>query len=87
MGYKKEEKQKSLCLRKDFRKTLKNIEGKILLILFISMLVLLGEVSPRIANFILMIDIETMTLVVKTILYITAISGVLITLKSQMKGE
>ena len=87
MAYKKEEKQKSLCLKKDFKKIVKEIEGKILLVLFIAMLILLGEVSPRIAQFILMIEIEDMILIVKTILYITAIGGVLTTLKQQMKGE
>lgn len=87
MAYKKEDKQKSLCLKKDFKNKVKEIEGKILLVLFIAMLILLGEVSPRIAQFILMIELEDMILIVKTILYITSILGVLSTIKQQMKGE
>lgn len=86
MGLKKEEKQKSLCLKKDFKNKVKEIEGKILLVLFIAMLILLGEVSPRIAQYILMIELEDMVLIVKTILYTTSIAGVLVSLK-QMKGE
>ena len=87
MGLRKEEKQKDLCLKKGFKRTLKKIEGKILLTLFIAMLILLGEVSPRIAQFILMIELEDMILIVKSILYITSILGVLSTIKQQMKGE
>lgn len=87
MAYKKEDKQKSLCLKKDFKNKVKEIEGKILLVLFIAMLILLGEVSSRIAQFILMIELEDMILIVKTILYITSILGVLSTIKQQMKGE
>lgn len=87
MVYKKEEMQKKKCLKKDFKKRIKEIEGKILLVLFIAMLILLGEVSPRIAQFILMIELEDMILIVKTILYITSILGVLSTIKQQMKGE
>lgn len=86
MGLRKEEKQKSLCLKKDFKSKVKELEGKILLVLFIGMLILLGEVSPRIAQFILMIELEDMVLLVKTILYTTSIAGVLVSLK-QMKGE
>ena len=86
MGLRKEEKQKSLCLKKDFKNKIKEIEGKIILVLFIAMLILLGEVSPRIAQFILMIELEDMVLIVKTILYTTSIAGVLVSLK-QMKGE
>ena len=86
MGLRKDVKQKSLCLKKDFKNKIKEIEGKILLVLFIAMLILLGEVSPRIAQFILMIELEDMVLIVKTILYTTSIAGVLVSLK-QMKGE
>jgi hypothetical protein len=74
-------------LKKDFKSKVKELEGKILLVLFIAMLILLGEVSPRIAQFILMIELEDMILIVKTILYITSILGVLSTIKQQMKGE
>ena len=87
MGLRKEEKQKSLCLMKDFKMKAKELEGKILLVLFIAMLILLGEVSPRIAQFILMIELEDMILIVKSILYITSILGVLSTIKQQMKGD
>ena len=86
MGLRKDVKQKSLCLKKDFKNKVKELEGKILLVLFIVMLILLGEVSPRIAQFILMIELEDMVLIVKTILYTTSIAGVLVSLK-QMKGE
>lgn len=86
MGLRKDVKQKSLCLKKDFKNKVKELEGKILLVLFIAMLILLGEVSPRIAQFILMIELEDMVLIVKTILYTTSIAGVLVSLK-QMKGE
>ena len=86
MGLRKDVKQKSLCLKKEFKNKVKEIEGKILLVLFIAMLILLGEVSPRIAQFILMIELEDMVLIVKTILYTTSIAGVLVSLK-QMKGE
>ena len=86
MGLRKDVKQKSLCLKKDFKNKVKEIEGKILLVLFIAMLILLGEVSPRIAQYILMIELEDMVLIVKTILYTTSIAGVLVSLK-QMKGE
>ena len=86
MGLRKDVKQKSLCLKKDFKNKIKEIEGKILLVLFIAMLILLGEVSPRIAQYILMIELEDMVLIVKTILYTTSIAGVLVSLK-QMKGE
>lgn len=87
MVLRKEEKQKSLCLKKDFKNKVKEIEGKILLVLFIAMLILLGEVSPRIAQFILMIELEDMILIVKSILYITSILGVLSTIKQQMRKE
>ena len=86
MGLRKDVKQKSLCLKKDFKNKVKEMEGKILLVLFIAMLILLGEVSPRIAQYILMIELEDMVLIVKTILYTTSIAGVLVSLK-QMKGE
>lgn len=86
MGLRKDVKQKSLCLKKDFKNKVKELEGKILLVLFIVMLILLGEVSPRIAQYILMIELEDMVLIVKTILYTTSIAGVLVSLK-QMKGE
>ena len=87
MGLRKDVKQKSLCLKKDFKNKVKEIEGKILLVLFIAMLIFIGETSERMAQFILMIELEDMILIVKTILYTTSIGAVLIGLKTQMKGE
>jgi hypothetical protein len=74
-------------LKKDFKNKVKEIEGKILLVLFIAMLIFIGETSERMAQFILMIELEDMILIVKTILYTTSIGAVLIGLKTQMKGE
>lgn len=87
MAYKKEEMPKKKCLKNDFKKKVKEIEGKILLVLFIAMLIFIGETSERMAQFILMIELEDMILIVKTILYTTSIGAVLIGLKAQMKGE
>ncbi len=87
MGLRKDVKQKSLCLKKDFKKKVEEAWGKLLLIFFIAMLIFIGETSERMAQFILMIELEDMVLIVKTILYTTSIGAVLINLKQQMKGE
>ena len=87
MGLRKDAKQKSLCLKKDFKKKIEEAWGKILLALFIAMLIFIGETSERMAQFILMIELEDIVLIVKTILYTTSIGAVLIGLKTQMKGE
>lgn len=87
MGLRKDVKQKSLCLKKDFKSKIEKATGKILLILFVAMLIFIGETSERMAKFILMIELEDMILIVKTILYTTSIGAVLTGLKTQMKGE
>jgi hypothetical protein len=87
MAYKKEEMPKKKCLKKDFKRRIEEAWGKLLLIFFIAMLIFIGETSERMANFILMIELEDMVLIVKIILYTTSIGAVLVNLKSQMKGE
>lgn len=87
MGLKKDVKQKNVCLKKDFKNKIEKATGKILLVLFVAMLIFIGETSERMAKFILMIELEDMILIVKTILYTTSIGAVLTGLKTQMKGE
>lgn len=87
MDLKKDVKQKRSCLKKEFKIKIEKAWGKLLLIFFIAMLIFIGETSERMAQFILMIELENMILIVKTILYTTSIGAVLTGLKTQMKGE
>ena len=69
-------------MKKNARKIIRTIG----IALFIAMLVLIFEVSPRIANFILMIDEVVMTRVIEIMLCTTLVLAVTLA-KTEKKGE
>ena len=91
MGLRKEEKQKSLCLKKGLisriNDKIKQYEGRILIILFSLMLIGINEFSDEFTKIILNMEFEDLFLWIKTFLYTTSILSVLSYLKQQMKGE
>lgn len=91
MGLRKEEKQKSLCLKKGLisriDEKIKQYEGRFLMILFCLMLIGIGEFSDEFTKVILNMEFEDLLLWIKTILYTISILAVLSYLKQQMKGE
>ena len=91
MGLRKEEKQKSLCLKKGLisriDEKIKQYEGRVLMILFCLMLIGIGEFSDEFTKVILNMEFEDLLLWIKTILYTVSIIAVLSYLKQQMKGD
>ena len=91
MGLRKEEKQKSLCLKKGLisriNNKIKQYEGRILIILFSLMLIGINEFSDEFTKIILNMEFEDLFLWIKTFLYATSILSVLSYLKQQMKGD
>lgn len=91
MGLRKEEKQKSLCLKKGLisriNDKIKQYEGRILIILFSLMLIGINEFSDEFTKIILNMEFEDLFLWIKTFLYTTSILSVLSYLKQQMKGD
>lgn len=91
MGLRKEEKQKSLCLKKGLisriNDKIKQYEGRVLMILFCLMLIGIGEFSDEFTKVILNMEFEDLLLWIKTILYTVSIIAVLSYLKQQMKGD
>ena len=79
MGYRKEGMPKKNYLKR-INQAIEEKQGFIYFILFILMLSLIPPASERMARFILMIELETMTLIVKTLIYIVTILSVLITI-------
>lgn len=88
MDYRKEEKQKKKCLRKEFNKLIEKIEGPIITILFFLMIYLIKQVTPNMAKAVLMLEVETISTFFEIVLMSTLIGAVLVGLKKQMKkGE
>ena len=85
MGLKNVDKQNKNCLKRVNKKLERN-QGFILFLLFVGMLSMIPEVSGRMAKFILMIDIETMTLAVRIFLTIVMTFATLPVIKN-LKGE
>ena len=91
MGLRKEEKQKSLCLKKGLinriDEKIKQYEGRILIILFALMLIGINEFSDEFTKVILNMNFEDLLLWIKTILNTISILSVLSYLKNKKKGE
>ena len=91
MGLRKEEKQKSLCLKKGLISRIddkiKQYKGRILIILFSLMLIGINEFSDEFTKVILNMEFKDLLLWIKTILNTVSILSVLVYLKQQMKGE
>ena len=91
MGLRKEEKQKSLCLKKGLinriDEKIKQYEGRILIILFALMLIGINEFSDEFTKVILNMNFEDLLLWIKTILNTVSILSVLSYLKHKKKGE
>ena len=78
MAYKKEEMQKKKCL-----KQIKYNEEFMFFVLFISMLLMIPEISTRIAFYIKNMKLETIQTIIETVLYFFTIITTLKTLKNK----
>ena len=83
MDLKKEELQNKKCLKKVNSK--KDIQGKILLVFFFAWLSLIAIKSKELANFILMLDKETLAMAIQLILTGASVFATLPVLKNKFE--
>lgn len=83
MGLKKEELQNKKCLRK--LNNNKDIQGKILLVLFFVWLCVIAIKSKDLANFILMLDKEQLAMAIQLILTGASVFATLPVLKKKFE--
>ena len=83
MGYKKEEMKKKQCLLE----TVRDNEEFIFFMLFIIMLLLIPEVSNRLAIYIHSMELETKKMIVKTAIYFITIIRTLKILKEKERNN